>query len=72
MTVKLRFPDFTIQSRAASAEFATDDEDEIIRLATQALDRALADRPPPVRLLGVSVSRLVPGAQLRLPPTPPA
>ena len=38
----------------------------------QALDRALADRPPPVRLLGVSVSRLVPGAQLRLPPTPPA
>ena len=72
VTVKLRYPDFTIQSRAASAEFATDDEDEIIRLATQALDRALADRPPPVRLLGVSVSRLVPGAQLRLPPTPPA
>ena len=72
VTVKLRYPDFTIQSRAASAELATDDEDEIIRLATQALDRALADRPPPVRLLGVSVSRLVPGAQLRLPPAPPA
>lgn len=72
VTVKLRYPDFTVQSRAASGEFATDDEDEIIRLATQALDRALADRPPPVRLLGVSISRLVPGAQLRLPPAPPA
>jgi hypothetical protein len=51
---------------------ATDDEDEIIRLAGRALERALTDRPPPVRLLGVSVTRLVPGAQLRLPPAPPA
>jgi len=72
VTVKLRYPDFTIQSRAAAAEMATDDEAEIIRLAQQALERALADRPPPVRLLGVSVTRLVPGAQLRLPPAPSA
>ncbi|MBM3697413.1 MAG: hypothetical protein FJW78_02865, partial [Actinobacteria bacterium] len=72
VTVKLRYPDFQIQSRAASAEMATDDEAEIIRLAQVALGRALADRPPPVRLLGVSVTRLVPGAQLSLPPAPPA
>lgn len=72
VTVKLRYPDFQIQSRAASAEMATDDEAEIIRLAQVALSRALADRPPPVRLLGVSVTRLVPGAQLSLPPAPPA
>lgn len=72
VTVKLRYPDFTTQSRAAAAEFATDDEAEIIRLAQRALARALVDRPPPVRLLGVSVTRLVPGAQLRLPPVPPA
>lgn len=72
VTVKLRYPDFSIQSRAVSAEMATDDEDEIIRLAGRALERALTDRPPPVRLLGVSVTRLVPGAQLRLPPAPPA
>jgi len=72
VTVKLRYPDFSILSRAASAEMATDDEDEIIRLAGRALERALTDRPPPVRLLGVSVTRLVPGAQLRLPPAPPA
>lgn len=70
VTVKLRYPDFTTQSRAAAAELATDDEAEIVRLAHRALDRALADRPPPVRLLGVSVTRLVPGAQLRLPPAP--
>lgn len=71
VTVKLRYPDFTTQSRAVSAERATDDEAEIIRLAHRALARALADRPPPVRLLGVSVTRLVPGAQLSLPPAPP-
>ncbi len=67
VTVKLRYPDFTIRSRAASTDLATDDEAEIIRLAGLALRRALADRPPPVRLLGVSVTRLVPSAQLRLP-----
>jgi DNA polymerase IV len=71
VTVKLRYPDFTTQSRAASAERATDDDAEVIRLAHQALARALADRPAPVRLLGVSVTRLVPGAQLQLPPVPP-
>ncbi|MEO2139158.1 MAG: DNA polymerase IV, partial [Thermoleophilia bacterium] len=66
VTVKLRYPDFTIASRAASAERITDDADEIARLAGIALDRALADRPAPVRLLGVSVTRLAPGPQLRL------
>ena len=66
VTVKLRYPDFTIASRAASAERTTDDIDEISRLAGIALDRALADRPAPVRLLGVSVTRLAPGPQLRL------
>jgi DNA polymerase IV len=71
VTVKVRYPDFTTHSRAASAERATDDEAEIIRLAHQALGRALADRPAPVRLLGVSVTRLVPGAQLPLPHMPP-
>lgn len=70
VTVKLRYPDFQVRSRAAAAELATDDEEEIIRLAQLALARALDDRPPPVRLLGVSVTRLAPGAQLTLPPAP--
>lgn len=66
VTVKLRYPDFQVRSRAASAEFSTDDPDEITRLAQVALARALADRPPPVRLLGVSVTRLAAAPQLRL------
>jgi len=68
VTVKLRYPDFSIQSRAASAEFATDDADEIARLAQVALSRALVDRPPPVRLLGVSVTRLSPVSQMIMHP----
>ena len=66
VTVKLRYPDFRILSRARSAAQPTADPAEIARLAEVALARALRDRPPPVRLLGVAVSRLVEGEQLRL------
>lgn len=66
VTVKLRYPDFRILSRARSAAQPTADPVEIARLAEVALTRALRDRPPPVRLLGVAVSRLVEGEQLRL------
>ncbi len=66
VTVKLRYPDFSILSRACSADHPTDDASEIGRLAEVALGRALAARGGPVRLLGVSVSRLVPGAQLHM------
>ncbi len=66
VTIKLRYPDFRILSRARSATAPTGDAEEITRLAEVALQRALRDRPPPVRLLGVSVSRLVEGEQLRL------
>jgi DNA polymerase-4 len=66
VTVKLRYPDFSIATRAQSAPAPFRSGDEIGRLALIALDRAVADRPPPVRLLGVGVSRLVHGEQLRL------
>jgi len=66
VTVKLRYPDFSILSRARSAAAPTGDAAEIARLAEVALQRALRDRPAPVRLLGVSVSRLVEGEQLHL------
>ena len=66
VTIKLRYPDFRILSRACSTTAPTGDATEITRLAEVALQRALGDRPPPVRLLGVSVSRLVEGEQLRL------
>ncbi|MGI9117039.1 MAG: DNA polymerase IV [Gaiellales bacterium] len=67
VTVKLRYPDFRILSRAKSAAQPTAEPAEIARLAELALQRALRDRPPPIRLLGVSLSRLVEGEQLHLP-----
>jgi DNA polymerase-4 len=58
VTVKVRYPDFQLRSRSASSAAGVELAGEIGTLALQALERALADRPPPVRLLGVSVSRL--------------
>jgi DNA polymerase IV len=67
VTVKVRYPDFRIASRAQRASAPFRDPDELARLAVAALDRALAHRPPPLRLLGVGVTRLVDVEQLRLP-----
>jgi DNA polymerase-4 len=66
VTVKLRYPDFSLLTRACSTAHPTVDPTEISRLADLALDRALAARPGPVRLLGVSLSRLGQGGQLQL------
>ena len=67
VTVKVRYPDFRILSRSRSATAPTGAVVEIARLAEVALQRALRDRPPPVRLLGVAVTRLTQGEQLHLP-----
>ncbi len=66
VTVKVRYPDFQLRSRSASSVAGVELAGEIGELAVQALVRALADRPPPVRLLGVSVSRLGVERQLEL------
>jgi DNA polymerase-4 len=66
VTVKVRYPDFQLRSRSASSAAGVELAGEIGQLAVQALQRALADRPPPVRLLGVSVSRLGVERQLEL------
>ena len=66
VTVKVRYPDFQLRSRSASTAAGVEQAGEIGELAVQALARALADRPPPVRLLGVSVSRLGVERQLEL------
>jgi len=67
VTIKLRYPDFRLLTRARQAQAPTREPDELARLADLALQRALRDRPPPVRLLGVSASRLVDAEQMRLP-----
>jgi DNA polymerase IV len=55
---KLRYADFSIRSRSTSLRIGIDDGGEIGALACRLLDRALADRPGALRLVGVGVSGL--------------
>jgi DNA polymerase-4 len=66
VTTKLRYPDFTIRTRSTSLPVGTDDGVRIGELACALLDRALRDRPGPLRLVGVGVSGLAEHAQLSL------
>ena len=66
VTTKLRYPDFAIRTRSTSLAVGTDDAARIGDLACGPLDRALRDRPGPLRLVGVGVSGLAEHAQLEL------
>ena len=66
VTTKLRYPDFSIRTRSTSLPVGTDDASRIGELACAALDRALRDRPGPLRLVGVGVSGLEEHVQLSL------
>ena len=66
VTTKLRYPDFAIRTRSTSLEVGTSDGERIGELACTLLDRALRDRPGPLRLVGVGVSGLTDHAQLEL------
>jgi DNA polymerase-4 len=67
VTTKLRYPDFSIRTRSTSLPVGIDDASRIGDLACSLLDRALRDRPGPLRLVGVGVSGLVDHVQLSLP-----
>jgi DNA polymerase-4 len=67
VTTKLRYPDFAIRTRSMSLRVGTDDGERIGELACALLDRALKDRPGPLRLVGVGVSGLADHLQLSLP-----
>jgi DNA polymerase-4 len=67
VTTKLRYPDFSIRTRSLSLPVGTDDAGRIGELACSLLDRALRDRPGPLRLVGVGLSGLVDDVQLSLP-----
>jgi DNA polymerase IV len=67
VTTKLRYPDFAIRTRSTSLPVGTDDGARIGELACALLDRALQDRPGPLRLIGVGVSGLADHLQLSLP-----
>jgi DNA polymerase-4 len=66
VTTKLRYPDFSIRTRSTSLPVGTDDGARIGEVACSLLDRALRDRPGPIRLVGVGVSGLAEHAQLSL------
>jgi DNA polymerase-4 len=66
VTTKVRYPDFAIRSRSQTLPVGIDDAERIAELACALLDRALADRPGALRLVGVGVSNLEPFRQLAL------
>ena len=66
VTTKVRYPDFAIRSRSTSLPVGTDDGERIGEVACALLDRALADRPGALRLVGVGLSGLEEHRQLTL------
>ena len=66
VTTKVRYPDFSIRSRSTTLPAGIDDAVTIGDLACALLDRALRDRPGPLRLVGVGVSNLEAYRQLAL------
>jgi DNA polymerase-4 len=66
ISTKLRYTDFSIRSRSTSLRVGIDDAETIGELACSLLDRALADRPGALRLIGVGVSGLASHRQLAL------
>ncbi len=66
VTTKVRYPDFAIRSRSTTLPAGIDDAETIGDLACSLLDRALRDRPGPLRLVGVGVTNLEPYRQLAL------
>jgi DNA polymerase IV len=66
VSTKLRYTDFSIRTRSTSLRVGIDDTDQIGELACGLLDRALADRPGALRLVGVGVSGLATHRQLAL------
>jgi DNA polymerase IV len=66
VSTKLRYTDFSIRTRSTSLRVGIDDAEQIAELACALLDRALADRPGALRLVGVGVSGLASHRQLAL------
>ena len=59
ITLKLRYADFETTTRRLSSKEATDADEAIFSGAIRLLDRILALKHKPVRLLGIEVSSLV-------------
>jgi DNA polymerase-4 len=66
VTTKLRYADFSIRTRSLTLDVAVDDAETIGDLACRLLDRALADRPGALRLVGVGLKGFENHRQLTL------
>jgi DNA polymerase IV len=66
VTTKVRYPDFAIRSSSITLPAGIEDAETIGEHACRLLDRALRDRPGPLRLVGVGVSNLERFRQLAL------
>lgn len=66
VNIKLRYPDFQTLTRARTLPGPTADAETIADTAVELLDRALAERRGPIRLLGVGVSGMASHEQLTL------
>jgi DNA polymerase-4 len=66
VSTKLRYTDFSIRTRSTSLRVGIDEPEQIGELACGLLDRALADRPGALRLVGVGLSGLASHQQLAL------
>jgi DNA polymerase IV len=64
ISTKLRYPDFSIRTRSTSLRVGIDEPAKIGELACALLDRALAERPGALRLVGVGLSGLTSHQQL--------
>ena len=67
VTTKLRYDDFAIVTRSRTLTSPVASASALASLAVELLEKALADRRAPVRLLGVYVGKLAREAQLELP-----
>jgi DNA polymerase-4 len=67
VTTKLRYADFAIVTRSRTLPAPVASASALSTLAIELLEKALADRRAPVRLLGVYTGKLAREAQLELP-----
>lgn len=56
VSIKLRYSDFQTITRAHTLPAPTAEANAIAAVGANLLDRALSDRPPPVRLIGLGIS----------------
>ena len=66
VATKVRYQDFTIRSRSTTLPAGVDDAETLGDAACNLLDRALRDRPGPLRLVCVTISNIEPYRQLPL------